>query len=238
MIFWNIPRNSILKSYNSIIVCYHICKPTEIQHYIFTTGQFRNGTTVSLLLFTVLQSLKVAACQQWDSLKVRKMTVDTVGRKRHQWYQPPPPHGKKPPTAHPLTTYTDLNLWFYHFFILHTYCKVPFVLLFKCIYANGAVWDVLVSTKTFVLHRICRRHRNRFINWADMQIRPDELQILWDKVSSTAGFWGRLSREGSCCCYHGGPSPSFRVCPAINDALWFSCSRPPILVFARLYVFM
>lgn len=149
-----------------------------------------------------------------------------------------PPHGKKPPTAHPLTTYADLNLWFYHFFILHTCCKVPFVLLFKCIYANGALWDVLVSTKTFVLHRICQRHRNRFINWADMQIRPDELQILWDKVSSTAGFWGRLSGEGSCCCYHGGPSPSFRVCPAINDALWFSCSRPPILVFARLYVFM
>lgn len=100
------------------------------------------------------------------------------------------------------------------------------------IYANGAIWNAPLSIKTFVQHRIYQKTRqaNSFINWADMEIHRDKLQILRDNVSSTAGILGQQCSEGSCCRYHGGLFPSFIVCPAINDAQWFTRNHPPCSV--------
>lgn len=96
-------------------------------------------------------------------------------------------------------------------FITSSYCT--HTVRFPYARSDLSVLMVLHEMLTY-LRDICitqslpeKRQGNRFINCADMQIREDELQILCDKVSSTAGFLGRLSSEGCCCCYHGGPSP-------------------------------
>lgn len=138
--------------------------------------------------------------------------------------------------THPLPI-ADLSHWFHYFLVLHTNCEVS-LCLFKLIYVNGAIWNSCLSTTTFVLHRISQKMRqaNSFINWADMQIRKDKLQILCDKVSSTAGFLGRQCSEGSCCCYHGGPSLSFTACPAINDAQWISWNHSPCCLHDCMYL--
>lgn len=111
------------------------------------------------------------------------------------------------------------------FIALQTCCEVS-LRSFKFIRDNGAICNAHISAKTSVILRISQKTRqhNGFINYAVMQIREDELQILCDKVWSTAGFFDNLSSEGSCCCCHGGLSPSFVACPAINDAVIFpSC---------------
>lgn len=125
------------------------------------------------------------------------------------------------------------------FIALQTCCEVS-LCSFKFIRDNGAICNAHISAKTSVILRISQKTRqhNGFINYAVMQIREDELQILCDKVWSTAGFFDNLSSEGSCCCCHGGLSPSFVACPAINDAVIFlEPPPPPHPVFASFYVF-
>ena len=150
------------------------------------------------------------------------------------------PSPTRKPTGNPLATYSILIRWF----LLPNVAQMlwGFLVLVQNVSVSMVnAWNACISMKTFVLCRIHQktRQRNSFINWADMQIWDDELQILCDKVSSTAGFLGTLCSEGSSRCYGGGPSPHFIACPAINDSHWFSWYHPnphhpcppPIYVF-------
>ena len=117
---------------------------------------------------------------EYDDLKLTAGTV--VNKHCHRWYHPL--HVK--PTTHLLTPCADLNHRFYHVLVLHTPSGSP-VCSFKCVYVNGAVWDV------HILHGICQKWRqgNSSIKRADIQIGEDKLQIPCDKVWSAAGFLGR-----------------------------------------------
>lgn len=78
-----------------------------------------------------------------------KMTVGTVGRRHYQLCHP-----QEKPTAHPLTTNDDLNVWFL------SHCKHAVRLcLFKFIDDNGAIWNAHISVKTSVILRTSQKTR-------------------------------------------------------------------------------